>query len=160
MYAADTIVNKNYEKSNDIIFTYDVPKPLFCKFVEECNMSIIKVAFGKHKCKKSYIYYNNHISRYRKLKILSNNPFVPILVYKEFIPPLFFQAALNYKLIFTNSYHIKNTFNYSNVVYENAQNFCFNYKNLKYDSTDLRNDIKHNHLHLNRLEYILDKLEY
>lgn len=158
LYAADQFSRaREIRVQTAITFAYDVPKPLFCKFVEECQITITKIGFGKHKCKKAYTYLRHQADRHEKQFILQKNAFQPVLAYKNFVHPIFFQAALNAKLIFTNSQHLKNQFDYSNVVFENTStHFCKNYRTIKYDTQPLQVLIKHKHLYVHRIHDIMN----
>ena len=160
MYAADEIKLQKWKHNTNnvhpyIDFTYDVSKNSFCKFVNECSITVRKYGFAKHICKKSYIYIEKHLNRIEKQQSILHNPFVAILTNDRLIHPLFFQSALNSKIIYTENAYIKNTFNYTNVVFsKNAVDFCRNY-HTELQTIKLKYAIKKSHLYSHRIYHIL-----
>lgn len=132
------------KKKHSVHVNYDVPKPLFCKFVEQCSLPVVKYGFQKYHCfHKSYVY--------EKTKQTTDGSFVPVLSYDDFIPHIFYTAAMNSQIIFTNNRYIKSKFNFSSVFYENASTFCDRVSSLSVDATRLKKHVTQSHLMIHRV---------
>lgn len=125
-FGYDSSVMTSPHSSNDstIYITYDIPAEMFCQLAEKCkHLKIVKYG-RKPMCKKSttfsHIPYENEKE---KLNTMLKNRIVPILSYKKYIPPEFYEAAVRNKIIMTNNPYIKSIFKY--VAYkENIKELC------------------------------------